>query len=340
MKQKKESSYKKAGVDIDAAKEAVNQIKPYLKSTHTSAVLSEIGLFAGLVSLKEIIEKYQEPVLAVSTDGVGTKTMITGMMAEYKTIGQCLVNHCVNDILCHGAKPFIFLDYIASDKLNPDMIKDLVDGMSDACRKVGCAIVGGEMAEMPGIYQKDQYDLVGTILGIVEKAKIIDGKKIKNGDVLLALPSSGLHTNGYSLARKAFFETAQFKVDDYIEDLGCTVGEELLKVHKCYFRQVYPLLQDFEIHGIAHITGGGLIDNIARLLPNGLSAQFSQSWPIPPVFQLIQEIEKVSDRQMRKIFNLGVGMVLIVPAVQVKAIQGAIKESWVIGKISQFSCTL
>lgn len=333
MAQRKGKTYKKAGVDIEAAKVAVNQIKPYVKSTFTKDTLSDIGLFAGLTSLKDVIETYKEPVLVQSIDGVGTKMIVAEMMEKYDTIGKCLVNHCVNDILCQGAKPLTFLNYIASTKLKPKVIQKIVDGMADACREVGCAIVGGEMAEMPGIYQKGHYDLVGCITGIVEKEKIIDGKKIKKGDILLGLPSNGLHTNGYSLARKAFFKTASLKVDNYLEELGCTIGEELLKVHKCYFRQVYPLLEYFNIKGIVHITGGGLIDNIVRLLPDDFSAVINQSWPIPAVFKIIQRTEKVSNEEMRRVFNLGIGMILIVPTKQVKAIRGAIKESWILGTI-------
>jgi len=327
-------AYKKAGVDIDAATEAVARIKSLVRSTFTSGVISDLGLFSGLFTIPEIKE-YKEPTFAFSIDGVGTKMMIAERMRKFDTIGQCLVNHCVNDVLTTGAKPLAFLDYTASVKLAPEKVEDIVKGIAIACREVGCAIVGGETAEMPGVYRKGRHDLVGAIFGIVEREKVINGSKIAEGDVLLGLPSSGLHTNGYSLVRRAI-KTAGLKVNEYVEELGCTLGEELLKIHKCYFSQVYPLIQQFDIHGVAHITGGGLIDNIGRLLPEGLYAKISNQWPIPPVFKMIQEIEKVSRSEIRRVFNLGIGMVLIVPFEQVKAIRGALgRDHWVLGAIWQ-----
>jgi len=327
-------SYKRAGVDIEAATESLGLIKSHVRSTFTSGVISDLGLFSGLFTIPEIKE-YQEPTFAFSVDGVGTKMMIAERMGKFDTVGQCLVNHCVNDVLTTGAKPLAFLDYISSVKLAPEKVEDIVKGIAIACREVGCAIVGGETAEMPGVYRKRRHDLVGAIFGVVEREKVINGSKIAEGDVLLGLPSSGLHTNGYSLVRKAL-KTAGLKVDEYVEELGCTVGEELLKIHKCYFSQVYPLTQQFDIPGIAHITGGGLIDNIGRLLPDGLSARIGYEWPVPPVFQMIQEIEKVSWLEMKKVFNLGIGMVLIVSFEQVKAIRGALgRDHWVLGAIWQ-----
>jgi len=317
-----ENAYKKAGVDIDAATEAVERIKAHVRSTFTKETISDIGLFSGLTSLQRI-KKYKAPVLVQSIDGVGTKLMIAEAVGRFDTVGQCLVNHCVNDILAQGAEPLTFLNYVASLKLKPEVNEEIVKGMAIACREVGCAMVGGETAEMPGVYRKGRHDLVGCITGIVERDRVIDGSKIEEGDVLIGLPSNGLHTNGYSLARKAL-KTAGLKVNEYVEELGCTVGEELLKIHKCYFSQVYPLIQQFDIHGIAHITGGGLIDNIARLLPDGLFARISYKWPVPPVFQMIQEIEKVSWSEMQRVFNLGIGLVLIVPFEQVKLIRVAL----------------
>lgn len=311
------NAYKEAGVDIDAAQEAVDRIKSNVRSTFTEDTLSDIGLFGGLTGL-ERIKNYKNPVLVQSVDGVGTKLQVAEMMGRFDTVGQCLVNHCVNDILCQGAQPLTFLDYVASGKLIPVVLEEIVKGMAKACREVGCAIVGGETAEMPGTYQDGRHDLVGCITGVVEREKIIDGRMIEEGNVLIGLPSNGLHTNGYSLARKAFFTTAGLKVQDYVKPLGCTIGEELLKVHKCYFPQVFPLVQQFAIHGIAHITGGGLIDNIARLLPDGLCAKIGYTWEIPSIFKMIQEIEKVSWPEMRKVFNLGIGMTLIVPSKQAK----------------------
>jgi phosphoribosylformylglycinamidine cyclo-ligase len=312
-------AYKRSGVNIDAATEVVERIKSHVRSTFTQDTVSDIGLFGGLTSLQRFKE-YKEPVLVQSIDGVGTKLMIAEAVGKFDTIGQCLVNHCVNDILAQGAEPLTFLNYVASLKLKPEVNEEIVKGMAMACREVGCAMVGGETAEMPGVYRKGRHDLAGCITGIVEMDRVIDGSKIEKGDVIIGLSSNGLHTNGYSLVRRAL-KTAGLKVDEYVEEFGCVLGEELLKIHKCYFSQVYPLIQQFDIHGIAHITGGGLVDNIARLLPEGLYAKIVFDWPIPPVFKIIQEIEKVSWAEMRKVFNLGIGMVLIVPLEQVKLIR-------------------
>ena len=328
-----DDAYKKAGVDIDAAQETMDRIKSHVRSTFTRDTISDIGLFGGLTSLQRI-KKYKDPVLVQSIDGVGTKLMIAEAVGKFDTVGQCLVNHCVNDILAQGAEPLTFLNYVASLKLKPKVNEEIVKGMAIACREVGCAMVGGETAEMPGVYRKGRHDLVGCITGVVERDKVIDGSKIEEGDVLIGLPSSGLHTNGYSLVRRAL-KTAGLKLNEYVEELGCTVGEELLKIHKCYFSQVYPLIQQFDIHGLAHITGGGLIDNIGRLLSEGLYAKISNQWPIPPVFKMIQEIEKVSWSEMRRIFNLGIGMVLIVPSEQVRDVRIACKDSRVLGTIGQ-----
>ncbi len=327
-------AYKRAGVDIEAAQEAVERIKSHVRSTFTQDTVSDIGLFGGLTSLQRVKE-YRDPVLVQSIDGVGTKLQVAEKMNKFDTIGKCLVNHCVNDILAQGAKPLTFLDYAASLKLRPEILEEIVKGEAEACREVNCAIIGGETAEMPGTYRKGRHDLVGCIAGLAEREKVIDGKKIKEGDVLLGLPSNDLHTNGYSLARKAFFRIAGWRINKYIEEFGCTLGEELLKIHKCYFSQVYPLTQKLDIHGIAHITGGGLVDNIARLLPEGLYAQIVFNWPIPPVFRMIQEIEKVPWSEMQRIFNLGIGMVLIVPSDQVRDIRIACKDSRVLGTIGQ-----
>ncbi len=318
-------AYKKAGVDIDAAEEGIRRIKSHVRSTFTEDTLSNIGLFGGLTNLEKI-KKYENPVLVQSIDGVGTKLQVAEMTGRFNTVGQDLVNHCVNDILCQGAEPLTFLDYVASDKLIPAVLEEIVGGMAKACREVGCAIIGGETAEMPGTYLKDRHDLVGCVSGVVERGKIIDGRRIEEGDILIGLPSSGLHTNGYSLARKVFFTIAGLKVQDYVEEFGCTLGEELLKVHKCYFSQVYSLIQDHDIRGIAHITGGGLIDNLTRLLPESLCVEINFQWEIPPVFRMIQNIGKISWPEMRRVFNLGIGMVLIVPFQQVNDIQSALNS--------------
>ena len=325
-------AYKEAGVDIDAAEEGVDRITPHIRSTFTEDTVSDIGLFGGLTSLQRL-KRYEDPVLVQSIDGVGTKLQVAEMTGRFFTVGQCLVNHCVDDILALGAEPLTFLDYFAAARLIPVILEEIVRGMAKACREVGCAIVGGETAEMPGTYQEKRHDLVGCITGVIERGKIIDGKRIEEGNVLIGISSNGLHTNGYSLARKAFFVTGRLKVDEYVGELGCTVGEELLKVHRCYFHQVYPLLQRFDVRGVAHITGGGLIDNIARLLPDDLCAEINNPWKIPPVFKMIQEIEKVSWSEMRRVFNLGMGMVLIVRSDQVKDIRMTLPDSQVIGVV-------
>lgn len=307
------SAYEKAGVSIDTAEEAVDLIKRHVCSTYNRYVLSEIGAFGGLLDAS-MIKSLKNPVLVQSIDGVGTKLMVAEMMNEY-TIGQDIVNHCINDILVLGAQPITFLNYIGADKLKPKVMEKIVENMAIACKEAGIPLISGETAEMPGVYCEGRHDVVGCITGIVGRCKIIDGSKIADGDVLIRLPSNGLHTNGYSLARKAFFETAGFGVDTYVNQLERTVGAELLRIHKCYFKAVYPLLETstIEIHGIAHITGGGLTDNIARLLPKNLCADISEKWRIPSVFTHIQAIENVSDQEMRRVFNLGIGMVLIAP---------------------------
>lgn len=323
-KTKRQSAYTKAGVDIKAAEKAVDLMKKHIRSTYTYNTLSDVGSFAGLFD-GSLIKKFRNPVLVSSIDGVGTKLMVAEMMNNW-TIGQDIVNHCVNDILTLGAKPLFFINYLASAKLKPEIMEKIVKNMAIACKEVRIPLITGETAEMPGTYQEGRHDVVGCITGVVEKNKIIDGSKIAEGDALIGLPSNGLHTNGYSLARKAFL--VSFKVNTYLEKLDCTIGEELLRVHKCYFNSVYPLLaiSDIQIHGIAHITGGGLIDNITRLLPEELCAEISEKWEIPPVFRLIQEIEKVSDEEMRRVFNLGIGMVLIAPFKNFYAIKEVIQS--------------
>ncbi len=310
-KNTKKDAYANAGVDIDQAEKALSRMKTHIVSTHTSKVLSSLKAFAGLLDVS-FMKEFCQPILVPSTDGVGTKTMIAEMMDQW-TVGQCIVNHCVNDILTIGAKPLCFMDYIASSKLSPKTMEKIIANMATACREAEIPLISGETAEMPGVYQENRHDIVGSIIGVVDRSRLIDGSEIADGDVLIGLPSNGLHTNGYSLARKAFFETRNLDAHTHVAEFGHTIGEELLKIHKCYFKMVYPLLDELgiEIHGIAHITGGGLIDNIARLLPEKLCAEISEKWKIPPVFQLIQEIEKVSKQEMRRVFNLGIGMVLI-----------------------------
>ncbi len=324
MAKNTESAYAKAGVNIGQAEEAVRRIKKHVQSTYNQHVLSGIGAFGGLFDAS-IIKSMENPVLVQSIDGVGTKMMIAEMMDQW-TVGQCIVYHCINDTLVSGAQPITFLNYVGAAKLKPKTTEKIVENMAIACKEEGIPIISGETAEMPSVYCKGRHDVVGSITGIVERSKILDGSEISEEDVLIGLPSNGLHTNGYSLVRKAFFETRPLNVHAYVPELGCTIGEELLKIHKCYFKKVFPLLGELaiEIHGIAHITGGGLIDNIARLLPKGLCAEISEKWKIPPVFQLIQEIEKVSKQEMRRVFNLGIGMVLIVPSSDVEIVRSTL----------------
>lgn len=319
MGKENKSAYAKAGVDIDAAEKAVDLMKDHIHSTFNKRVIRGVGLFGGLIDVS-FLKNHRNPVLVQSIDGIGTKMIIAEIMKRY-TVGQCIVNHCVNDILALGAIPITFLDYVASGKLRPEVMKQIVAEMAVACRAIGLPLIGGETAEMPGVYQKGQHDVVGCVTGVVEKDNIIDGSRIEEKDVLIGLPSNGIHTNGFSLARKALLKDNLIDgVNTYIDELRCTIGEELLKVHKCYFQSVASILRsDIEIHGIAHITGGGFFDNIGRLLRDGLYAEIFYQWEIPPIFRLIQRLEKVSNNEMRRVFNLGIGMVLIVPFNQVSA---------------------
>ncbi len=321
MSEKQSSAYADAGVNIDAANKAVDGMKDSIRSTHNPRVITDIGLFGGLLDVS-FLREYKHPVLVQSIDGVGTKMMIAEEMERF-TVGRDLVHHCVNDILCQGALPISFLDYMASAKLKPAVMQKIVAEMAGACKEIGVPIIGGETAEMPGVYKEDRHDLVGCITGVVEKNRIIDGSKIEPGDVLIGLPSSGLHTNGYSLARKAIFEIGGYSPKEYLSMLNCKIGDELLKVHKSYYKPLTALIlgRPIEIHGIAHITGGGF-DNIGRLLKNGLRAEIFCPWKIPPVFELIQTLAKVSNQEMRRVFNLGIGIVIIVPLKDVKHARG------------------
>jgi len=289
--------------------------------------LSDIGFFGGLFEFKG----YKEPVLVSSTDSVGTKVKIANALAKHDTIGIDLVNHCVNDILTCGAEPLFFLDYIGIGKLVPEKVESIAKGLAQACREVGCALIGGETAEMPGLYAGEDYDLVGFIIGVVEKEKIIKGKTVAVGDAIIGLPSSGLHTNGYSLVRKIFGETKS-ALDAYYPELKRTLGEELLEPHRCYYHQLKPLLP--VIKGMAHITGGGLVGNVPRVLPQGLAAQFrSQAWTIPPVFQLIQQRGNVDRNEMCRVFNMGIGMALICSPENVDQLTQTLSEAYIIGEV-------
>jgi phosphoribosylformylglycinamidine cyclo-ligase len=301
-------TYKDSGVDIAAGEATVDKIKPLVKATHNDKVLSNIGLFGGFYDAD--FKEYEHPVLVASTDGVGTKLKVAFMTGKHNTIGQCLVNHCVDDILACGAKPLFFLDYFATGKLNPDIAAEVISGFATACKENECALIGGETAEMPSIYQDGEYDVSGTIVGIVDKKKIVNGEKIAKGDVLIGLPSTGLHTNGYSLARNVLFE--KYSHDVHFDELGMTLGEALLAVHKSYLDAVHPLVEDELLTGISHITGGGIIGNTKRIIPEGreLIIEWDKIDRLP-IFDIIQKTGNIDEEEMRKAFNLGVGMILI-----------------------------
>jgi phosphoribosylformylglycinamidine cyclo-ligase len=303
-------SYSDAGVDIDAATRATDKIKELARRTFNKRTLSEIGSFGGMFD--GAFPELAQPVLVASADGVGTKLKIAFATGVHNTVGRDLVNHCVNDILVQGARPLFFLDYIATGKLSPDVVARIVEGVTDGCRENGCVLLGGETAEMPGFYQDGEYDIAGFIVGAVDREKIIDGKTIAVGDVLLALTSAGLHTNGYSLARKLFFEVARYEPHTNVPELAMTAGEALLLPHLSYLKPLDGLLDKGVIKGLAHITGGGLIDNIPRILPEGTAAEIKkESWNIPPLFDLLRRLGNVPEKEMYRTFNMGVGMVIV-----------------------------
>ena len=317
--------YADAGVNIAVADDAKQRIRHLASRTFTPAVLGGIGGFGALFSLDH--KKFKEPVLVSSADGVGTKLKIAMAMGVHSTVGGDLVNHCVNDILVQGAEPLFFLDYLAMGKLEPNVIEQLVDGMSRACRKAGCALIGGETAEMPGFYPAGEYDLAGFIVGIVERKNILTGKNVKPGDTLLALPSAGLHTNGYSLARKLAFEVAKLKPDTYVAEVGNKIGAELLKPHLCYAPALKNLLSKGWISALAHITGGGIPGNLPRVLPSGVKAIVDlDAWPIPPIFKYLAKLGEIDTDELLQSFNMGVGMIVIVPADHVKEAEADLKR--------------
>ena len=312
--------YKTSGVDIDAGNETVRRIKQLAKSTFTPGVLSEIGSFGGLFKLDT--SAWTEPVLVSSADGVGTKLKVAFMANQHNTIGVDLVNHCVNDILVQGAVPLFFLDYLATGKLLPDVAEQIVHGLARACQDNGCALLGGETAEMPGFYHDGEYDVAGFIVGAVDRARLIDGKSITTGDVLIGLPSNGLHTNGYSLARKIVFEELKLKVDTHVPDLGETVGQALLRPHRSYLPVIKPLLSKGQIKGMAHITGGGITDNLPRVLPPGTAARVNRtSWRVPAIFRWLGESGRVPEYDLRRALNMGIGMILVVGKNDVDAVR-------------------
>jgi len=322
-------AYARAGVDVKAADKAKELIKRLARSTSKPEVLTDIGLFGGMFQLKG----YTEPVLVSSVDGVGTKLKIASLVDKHDTIGIDLVNHCVNDVLTCGASPLFFLDYIAMGKLLPERVESIVSGIARACKSVGCALIGGETAEMPEIYQADDYDLVGFIVGVVEKANILSGNSIASGDILLGLPSSGLHTNGYSLVRKVFeLDRVPSSLQIFYPELKRTLGDELLEPHRCYYSELKPVLP--MVKGLAHITGGGFEGNIPRILPQGLAAQINKdAWQVPPIFRLIQERGKVKEAEMYQVFNMGIGMVVICSPKHVSELTTTLPETKKIGKV-------
>jgi phosphoribosylformylglycinamidine cyclo-ligase len=315
-------------VDIDAGNEAVDRIKDSVKSTFTSNVLTGLGSFGSLYDLKPILEKYDNPVMVQSIDGVGTKTIIARKLGKFDTIGIDLLSAAANDILVMGARPLTFLDYIANDKLNPETVEEIVSGMVKACKSTGVSLVGGETAEMPDTYLPGEHDLVGIITGVVEKEKIITGENIKPGDVVLGLPSNGLHTNGYSFARKLFFEIGGYDVNDIIPELEKSIGLTLLEPHINYTNHVFASLDaGIDVKGIAHITGGGLVENIPRILPDGCGVEIQEgSWPNIPVFDVMQSIGDVDENEMYRAFNMGIGMTFIVSPDDIGAVTEALKD--------------
>ena len=322
--------YRQSGVDIDAGNEVVRRIKSLARGTYTPNVLSGIGSFGGLFRMDPSIK---EPVLVASADGVGTKLKLAFMTGVHDTIGADLVNHCVNDILVQGATPLFFLDYLATGKLSPDVAEQIVKGVARACSENGCALLGGETAEMPGFYADGEYDVAGFIVGAVERQQVIDGSTIAAGDVLIGLPSTGLHTNGYSLARKIVFDAMRLDVDAYIPELGSTVGSALMQTHRSYLKDVQPHLG--LIKGMAHITGGGLTENTPRMLPDGLGAVIDLgSWTVPPLFQWLQRGGGIQPDEMRRAFNMGVGLVVAAASENAASLCSALTGAWVIGRVA------
>lgn len=326
-----QNRYSQSGVDIDAGKRAVDLMKSAVQATYGAEVLSDTSNFGGLYDASSF-KSMDRPVLVASTDGVGTKTIVASKMNQWDGIGQDIVNHCINDILVQGAKPLFFLDYVASSKLNPEQIASIVNSMAEACKAAGCALLAGETAEMPGVYHEGAVDIAGTIVGVLEHSRLITGSQIQAGDVILALPSSGLHTNGFSLARSVLAELDWTEVHP---DLGTSVGEALLVPHRCYLSEVESLWSaGIDVRGLAHLTGGGVIDNLPRILPEGLGAAINYgSWSILPIFELIQNLGDIDDVEMFRVFNMGMGMLVILPKEQVQTAQEILPESYIVGEI-------
>lgn len=328
-------SYAAAGVDIDAAHQAMKGVAAMVRSTVTPDTLSELGSFGGLY---RVPRDAKQPVLVASTDGVGTKLKVAFLAGRHGTVGEDLVNHCVNDILVQGAKPLFFLDYVGVGKLEPGVVEELVSGVARGCRANGCALLGGETAEMPDMYTAGEYDLAGTIVGMVEEDRVLDGRAIRPGDAIVAVASNGLHTNGYSLARRIVFDRMGLGVDDAFPEEEGSVADVLLRVHRSYLRSLYPLIEAGRIRGLAHITGGGLVDNVPRILPEGAAARFDlSSWTVPSVFRVLQREGGVARDEMFRAFNMGVGMAAVVPAADADAVvrdlAAAGETAWIAGEI-------
>lgn len=308
-------TYRDAGVDIEAAERGLDRVKPLIRQTFSPRVLADIGTFGALFSMPR--DDYQDPVLVSSVDSVGTKLKVAFMTGRHNTVGGDIVNHCVNDILAQGARPLFFMDYLGTGKFDAAVFEQVITGLVNACKQARCSLIGGETAELPGFYAPGEYDLAGFIVGVVERARLLTGKEVKAGDVLLGLASNGLHSNGYSLARKALFEVGGYKPDDHVEQLHATVADELLRVHRCYAPSVLPILDSNGIHAIAHITGGGVPDNLRRVLPEGCRAVVHRSrWLVQPIFELIRSLAKTPDEDMFHTFNMGIGMILVVAPAQ------------------------
>jgi len=330
-------TYREAGVDIDAGNKAVDLMKKHVRSTYRPEVLGDIGGFGGLFALNT--EKYRQPVLVSGTDGVGTKLCVAFMADKHDTIGQDAVAMCVNDILVQGAEPLFFLDYLAVGKLEPEKVAAIVSGIAGACLESGCSLIGGETAEMASFYKNGEYDIGGFAVGVAERSKLITGEKIKPGDVLIGLPSSGLHSNGYSLVRKICFDLKKFAIDQEIPELGKTLGEELLIPTKLYPKACLPLIEKFDIRGMVHITGGGFYENIPRVLPEGCGVEVNtEAWPKPRIFELVQQWGNVAWPEMYRTFNMGIGMILVVPQSEVAKVQEDLtargEASYVVGHVT------
>lgn len=330
-------TYRASGVDIDEGNRAVNLIKDKIKGTYDKNVIGDLGNFSGLYSLKDFINM-DEPVLLSSTDGVGTKLKLAQMMDIHNTVGIDLVAMCVNDLICQGAKPLFFLDYIATGKLIPEKIDDIVSGIVEGCKMAECALIGGETAEMPGMYSEDDYDLAGFSVGIADKSKIISGQDVNSGDTLIGISSSGIHSNGYSFIRKIFLEEYKYELTDYIEELEMTLGEALLIPTKIYVKLVMDLIKKYELKAIAHITGGGVIENIPRVIPNGLGIDIEKnSWEKPAIFKMIEKFNAIDEVELHKSFNMGIGLAIVVDSDKAEEIVSYLneseKQSYIIGKV-------